>query len=89
MLNKKFLLSLVVFQAILILIAIIAIILGIYYKYNNNNSQKPVIESINLDNVTMFDENHYQQKIIKNNQVIFQIIEINTNTLKKEIIIEK
>ena len=37
MLKKKFLLSLIIFQGILIILAIIAIIMGVFYKYGEND----------------------------------------------------
>ena len=90
MLNKKLLLNLVIFQGILIVISIIAIIIGIIYKYNNaKNSQNSVISNIDIEKITLFDEEHFQQKIIKNKKIIFQIIKIDTNELKREIIIEQ
>ena len=90
MLNKKLLLSLVIFQGILIVIGIIAIIIGIIYKYNNAKiSQNSVISNIDIEKITLFDEEHFQQKIIKNKKIIFQIINIDTNELKREIIIEQ
>jgi hypothetical protein len=35
------------------------------------------------------DEEHYQYKIIEENKIIFQIIDIENNKIKREIIIEK
>ncbi len=79
----------VVFQGILIVVGIIAIIFGVFYKFNNSKSTNDRIETIiDLDQISLLDENHYQQKIIKNNQAIFQIIEIKSGKIKKEIIIE-
>ena len=90
MLKKKLLFSLVVIQGILILAGIIAIILGIFYKFNNSQSTSDKIKhSIDLSQIFLLDENHYQQKIIENNQVIFQIIEIESNKIMKEVVIDK
>ncbi len=89
MLKKKLLLSLVIFQGILIFVGIIAIIFGVFYKLNTSKSSLNKIKfNTNLNDIYLFDKNHYQQKIIKNNQAIFQIIEIKSNEVKKEIIIE-
>ena len=90
MLKKKLLFSLVIVQGILILAGIIAIVLGIFYKYNKSSSSLDKInQNIDLSQIFLLDENHYQQKIIKNNQVIFQIIEIKSNKIMKEVIIDK
>ena len=90
MLKKKLIFSLVVIQGILILAGIIAIILGIFYKFNNSQSTSDKIKhSIDLSQIFLLDENHYQQKIIENNQVIFQIIEIESNKIMKEVVIDK
>ena len=90
MLKKKLLFSLVIVQGILILAGIIAIVLGIFYKFNKSASSLDKInQNIDLSQIFLLDENHYQQKIIKNNQVIFQIIEIKSNKIMKEVIIDK
>jgi len=89
MLKKKLLLSLVIFQGILIVVGIIAIIFGIFYKINNNNSKDNKINQIvDINQISLFDEKHYQQKIIKDGELIFQIIEIKTNKIVKEIYID-
>ncbi len=90
MLKKKFLLSLVIFQGILIVLAIIAIILGVFYKFGEDeNSQNISLSDINVEEISLLDEKHYQHKIIKDNEIIFQIIDIENNKIKREIIIEK
>ena len=90
MLKKKLLFGLVIIQGILILAGIIAIVLGIFYKFNKSASSLDKInQNIDLSQIFLLDENYYQQKIIKNNQVIFQIVEIKTNNKVKEVIIDK
>ncbi len=90
MLKKKFLLSLVIFQGILIVVAIIAIIIGVFYKFGEEeNSQYISLSDINVEEISLLDEKHYQHKIIKNDKIIFQIIDIENNILNREIIIEK
>ena len=90
MLKKKLLFSLVIVQGILILAGIIAIVLGIFYKFNKSPSSLDKInQNIDLSQIFLLDENHYQQKIIDNNQAIFQIIEIKSNKIMKEVIIDK
>ena len=90
MLKKKFLLSLVIFQGILIVLAIIAIIIGVFYKFGEaENSQYISLSDINVEEISLLDEKHYQHKIIKKDKFIFQIIDIENNKIKREIIIEK
>ena len=90
MLKKNFLLSLVIFQGILIVLAIIAIIIGVFYKFGEEeNSQNISLSDINFEEISLLDEKHYQHKIIKDDKIIFQIIEIENNKIKREIIIEK
>tara|TARA_B100000900_G_scaffold30895_1_gene23427 strand:- start:74 stop:346 length:273 start_codon:yes stop_codon:yes gene_type:complete len=90
MLKKNFLLGLVIFQGILIVLAIIAIIIGVFYKFGEEeNSQYISLSDINVDEVYLFDEKHYQHKIIEDNKIIFQIIDIENSKIKREIIIEK
>ena len=90
MLKKNFLLSLVIFQGILIVLAIIAIIIGVFYKFGEEeNSQYMSLSDINDEEISLLDEKHYQHKIIKDDKIIFQIIDIENHKIKREIIIEK
>ena len=77
MLKKKFLLSLIIFQGVLIVIAIIAIIIGVFYKYDNDKNLKDIsLTDLHIDDISLLDEEHYQYKIIEENKIIFQIIDI-------------
>ena len=90
MLKKKLLISLVIIQGLLIFIGIIAIIFGVFYKMNMiNKSPNLMNENIDFSNIYLIDKNQYQQKIIRDDKVIFQIIDIETNKILREIIIEK
>ena len=90
MLKKNFLLSLVIFQGILIVIAIIAIIIGVFYKFGaEENSQYIPLSDINVEEISLLDEKYYQHKIIKDDKIIFQIIDIENNKIEREIVIEK
>jgi hypothetical protein len=90
MLKKKFLLSLIIFQGVLIVIAIIAIIIGVFYKYDNDKNLKDIsLTDLHIDDISLLDDEHYQYKIIEENKIIFQIIDIENNKIKREIIIEK
>jgi hypothetical protein len=90
MLKKKLLLSLIVFQGILIVAAIIAIIFGVFYKYSDNDPlSSSDLNELNFENIYLFDEKNFQQKIIKDDHIILQIIDIKSGKIKKEIIFEK
>ena len=90
MLKKKLLLSLVVIQGLLIISGIIAIIFGVFYKMSNSNISTTITnKDIDLNDVYLINENQYQQKLIGENKVIFQIKDIETNKVLKEIVIEK
>ena len=90
MLKKKFLISLVIIQGLLIIAGIIAIIFGVFYKMSNNDNKTIIMnKNIGLNDVYLINENQYQQKLIKNNKAIFQIVDIETNKVLKEIVIEK
>lgn len=90
MLKKKLLLSLVIIQGLLIIAGIIAIIFGVFYKMSNSNNSKIITnKNIDLNDVYLINENQYQQKFINDNKAIFQIKDIETNKVLKEIVIEK
>ena len=90
MIKKKLLIILVIVQGILIILGIIAIIFGVFYKMSNdNNSIKIMNKNLDLSEIYLINENQYQQKIIKDNIAIFQIIDIETNKVLKEVVIEK
>ena len=90
MLKKKILISLVVIQGLLIIVGIIAIIFGVFYKMSNNDNKTIIMnKNIGLNDVYLINENQYQQKLVKDNKAIFQIVDIETNKVLKEIVIEK
>ena len=90
MLKKKILISLVIIQGLLIIAGIIAIIFGVFYKMSNNDNKTIIMDkNIGLNDVYLINENQYQQKLVKDNKAIFQIIDIETNKVLKEIVIEK
>ena len=90
MIKKKILISLVIIQGLLIIAGIIAIIFGVFYKMSNNkNSSKIINNSVDLSDVFLINENQYQQKLIQDDKAIFQIIDIKSNKVLREIVIEK
>jgi len=90
MLKKKILISLVIIQGLLIIAGIIAIIFGVFYKMSNNDNKTIIMnKNIGLNDVYLINENQYQQKLVKDNKAIFQIVDIETNKVLKEIVIEK
>ena len=90
MLKKKILISLVIIQGLLIIAGIIAIIFGVFYKMSNSDNKTIIMnKKIGLNDVYLINENQYQQKLVKDNKAIFQIVDIETNKVMKEIVIEK
>ena len=90
MLKKKLLVSLVIIQGLLIIVGIIAIIFGIFYKMSHNkNLTKTTNTNIDLDGVYLLNENRYQHKLVQDKKAIFQIIDLESNQVLKEIVIEK
>ena len=57
----------------------------------SNNDNKTIImnKNIGLNDVYLINENQYQQKLVKDNKAIFQIVDIETNKVLREIVIEK
>ena len=53
---------------------------------NNDNKTTIMNKNIDLDEVYLINENQYQQKLIKDNKAIFQIKDIETNKVLKEIV---
>ena len=90
MLKKKLLISLVIIQGLLIIAGIIAIIFGVFYKMSNTDNTTMIMnKNIDLNDVYLINENQFQQKLLKDNKAIFQIIDIETKKVLKEIVIEK
>ena len=90
MLKKKILISLVIIQGLLIIAGIIAIIFGVFYKMSNtDNTTINMNKNIDLNDVYLINDNQFQQKLVKDNKAIFQIIDIETKKILKEIVIEK
>ena len=57
----------------------------------SNNDNKTIImnKNIGLNDVYLINENQYQQKFVRDNKAFFQIVDIETNKVLKEIVIEK
>ena len=90
MLKKKLLISLVIIQGLLIIAGIIAIIFGVFYKMSNTDNTTIIMnKNIDLNDIYLINENQFQQKLVKDNKAIFQIIDIETKKILKEIVIEK
>jgi len=90
MLKNKLLISLVIIQGLLIIVGIIAIIFGVFYKMSNNSNSNMIInKNIELEDIYLINKNQYQQRYIWDDKAIFQIIDIETNKVLKEIVIEK
>ena len=90
MLKKKILISLVIIQGLLIIAGIISIIFGVFYKMSNSDNNTIIMnKKIGLNDVYLINENQYQQKLVKDNKAIFQIVDIETNKVLREIVIEK
>ena len=90
MLKKNLLVSLVIIQGLLIVLGIIAIIFGVFYKMSNNSNSNMIInKNIELEDIYLINKNQYQQRYIWDDKAIFQIIDIETNKVLKEIVIEK
>ena len=90
MLKKKILISLVIIQGLLIIAGIIAIIFGVFYKMSNTDNTTIIMnKNIDLNDIYLINENQFQQKLVKDNKAIFQIIDIEKKKVLKEIVIEK
>ena len=90
MLKKKLLISLVIIQGLLIIIGIIAIMFGVFYNMNSSNNSISIInKNIDLNEIYLINENQYQQKLIFDDKAVFQIVDIESKKVLKEVIIEK
>ena len=90
MLKNKLLISLVIVQGLLIIAGIITIIFGVFYKMSNKNNSLEIIDkNIDLGDIYLVNEDQYQKKLIQDNKAIFQIIDIQSNKVMREIVIEK
>ena len=62
---------------------------GVIVITKNNNKTIIMNNNIDLNNVYLINENQYQQKLVKDDKAFFQIVDIETNKVLKEIVIEK
>ena len=56
---------------------------------NNKDNLNIKYNNIDLDGIFLINEKQYQKKVIKDDKAIFQIIDIDSNKVLKEIVIEK
>lgn len=88
--KNKFLLSLIIFQGILIVMGIIVIFYTIYYKIQNNDNNIFLIPSkvINQD-ILLLDEENIQIKKVIDNKIIFEIYNLEKNQITKILTIDE
>ena len=60
-----------------------------YKMSNKNNSLEIIDKNIDLSDIYLVNEDQYQKKLIQDNKAIFQIIDIQSNKVMREIVIEK
>ena len=88
--KKKLLMTLIILQGVLIVVGLLVIIYTIFIKVQDTNVKSYIVpESVNLNDIQLMNENQFQIKRIENNQIIFDIYDLENSNIVNTIILNE
>ena len=88
--KKKLLMTLIILQGVLIVVGLIVIVYTIFIKVQDTNVKSYIVpESVNLNDIQLINENQFQIKRIENNQIIFDIYDLENSNIVNTIILNE
>jgi hypothetical protein len=88
--KKKLLMTLIILQGVLIVIGLLVIVYTIFIKVQDTNVKSYIVpESVNLNDIQLINENQFQIKRIENNQIIFDIYDLENSNIVNTIILNE
>lgn len=88
--KKKLLMTLIILQGVLIVVGLLVIIYTIFIKVQDTNVKSYIVpESVNLNDIQLINENQFQIKRIENNQIIFDIYDLENSNIVNTIILNE
>lgn len=88
--KKKLLMTLIILQGVLIVLGLLVIVYTIFIKVQDTNVKSYIVpESVNLNDIQLINENQFQIKRIENNQIIFDIYDLENSNIVNTIILNE
>ena len=88
--NKKLLMTLIILQGVLIVVGLLVIVYTIFIKVQDTNVKTYIVpESVKINDIQLMNENQFQIKRIENNQIIFDIYDLESSNIVNTIILNE
>ena len=88
--KKKLLMTLIILQGVLIVVGLLVIIYTIFIKVQDTNVKTYIVpESVKINDIQLMNENQFQIKRIENNQIIFDIYDLESSNIVNTIILNE
>jgi hypothetical protein len=88
--KKKLLMTLIILQGVLIVVGLLVIVYTIFIKVQDTNVKTYIVpESVKINDIQLMNENQFQIKRIENNQIIFDIYDLENSNIVNTIILNE
>ena len=88
--KKKLLMTLIILQGVLIVVGLLVIVYTIFIKVQDTNVKTYIVpESAKINDIQLINENQFQIKRIENNQIIFDIYDLENSNIVNTIILNE
>ena len=88
--KKKLLMTLIILQGVLIVVGLLVIVYTIFIKVQDTNVKTYIVpESVKINEIQLMNENQFQIKRIENNQIIFDIYDLESSNIVNTIILNE
>jgi len=88
--KKKLLMTLIILQGVLIVVGLLVIVYTIFIKVQDTNVKTYIVpEYVKINDIQLINENQFQIKRIENNQIIFDIYDLENSNIVNTIILNE
>ena len=82
--------TLIILQGVLIVVGLLVIVYTIFIKVQDTNVKTYIVpESVKINDIQLMNENQFQIKRIENNQIIFDIYDLESSNIVNTIIVNE
>jgi len=82
--------TLIILQGVLIVVGLLVIVYTIFIKVQDTNVKTYIVpESAKINDIQLINENQFQIKRIENNQIIFDIYDLENSNIVNTIILNE
>ncbi len=82
--------TLIILQGVLIVVGLLVIVYTIFIKVQDTNVKTYIVpESVKINDIQLMNENQFQIKRIENNQIIFDIYDLESSNIVNTIILNE